>query len=1162
MNQPTDDELISAYLDGELSGEELLRAERMLEERPECRQLVEELRAIGGGLRGLPRHKLDDDFADRVLRRAEREMLSAVSPVIAPPVTVSQATVSQTPVSQATGPQKTAHEAKAPQGLVSASKSPAWDGTETEFQPDLLSWRRWRRPAVWSSLAVAAALLIMFLGSPRMQLWQANNHLAQAPAPHVTTESDRTKDLATRPIGGVNVDDRFARSKDGGGRGAANGISDVPSISSIDTASSDDSAQQPIAENLAKSSGGTVPDGAWSMKPESRLGLNPDATTPVNAAGSEASQYLSYQGHRGNRGEESNSSYNYFALQADGQTSPAQPLTDDVVIVQVNVDSVDAANRALHELLAKRQFTWGDSPASGANGDVAAKSPKGGQDDGRRGSGQGGAGGGRFGVQSTEGQVAGKAGAGREKSAATAKDDELAGFKPEVPAAAADFGLLREAREQGINRPLDRTQLDSSRLGRERFDRDELSIDRSASEKLGVQKQHLDSEKLAQLKASEEVDKHQSFRRAVLVEGPPAQIAALIAEVAAQKGVVQEVLLRRAAGAAVNDIVDSDAADNVSPPNSASLPNMRPEDVAAGGAKLGSAKLQKQASPNDAFGADHDYTDSVPLGGVPSAKVLPPNALPPSAPPDHPSASPSVTRMTENQPRPAPVAPDARNWAEEDKKTEAGTPAGATNKAEAARESDSKSVDGSKSGRSELRQMPPGQAKSDKAAPNTSAPKEATQKAEATRSQRGTDRARDMRRNKGKLEPSAAPLPSPKAPAAAAPKLSASRTLAEPPPAAVKMAEEKAAPPAPVDAKSAPAASEPSPPAPAAVEQMPPEQAKPQDPTLPQIVAPPDSLPDYVSPTTPRADRAQVAAPADPAPRSQAASQSQAVQPQAVQPQAVQPQGVQPQGVQPQGVQPQGVQPSNSWYGRAQEVMVPEGALGEPESVQPPRFAAPNEAAKNPDTADELHGELFSKKSANQKQAPSDAPEPPAAQVELKTNAQAAEKSEPVVTELNAAGKDPIRSKPAQGRGRGIDAIKSEAEGQKEAADSQSRGLQLRLGEEIRPGGKKPGDGKPGDGKARENTRGGAPSDSKNQSQIGDRPVEKKLNDQGNPSQFEAHDARGGRFHDPAPRQVAATPPAPRRVIFVFNVQPPAAAPPVTEAVPGVHAAPSPAKAE
>lgn len=1143
MNHPTDDELISAYLDGELSGEELLRAERMLEERPECRQLVEELRAIGGGLRDLPRYSLDDDFADRVLRRAEREMLSAVPPEIVPPVMGAKAVTPHETVSQAT-----THESNAPQTYVQTVKTPiasapqkkppAYDEAGTEFQPDLLSWRRWRRPAVWSSLAVAAALLIMFLGSPQMQVWQANTDLVQAPAPHATTDWERTKESATRPAGGADLDERFAQYKDGGGQDRAGAITAGASISSGDT------AQQPAAESLAKSAGGTVLDGSWSKKTALPLDLGTDGLRPNEGASDRATRF-NYQGDDIKRREENNH-YNYFALQPDGQTSPAQPLTNDVLIVQCNVDSVDAANRAFRELLAKQQIAWDNSPTSGSNGDVAAESRKGGaKADSRGGAGLGGGFRDRFGGQGPRGQSAGETGAAVARPAATAKAGELAESKTDAPAAAAELGFLREVEELGINRRLDRTQLDRSRLDRERFDRDDLSIDQSASEKLGVQKQYLDSEKLEQQKASEEVDKRQSFRKAVLVEGTPAQLDALIADMSAQKGVVHEVLLRYAAGTPLNTI-----ADNVSPPSSASLQNVRPEDVATSGAKLDGATIQKQASPNDAFGVDHNYTDSIRLGGVPPATVLPPNApppttLPPSAPLDRPSASPSVTRMPENQPRPAPVAPDARNWAEEDKKTEVAKPAGVTNKAEAARELGNKVIGGSKSGRSELRQMPPGQAmppdqaKSDKAASDTSASKKAAQKAESTRSQRGANRLRDMRRNKDKAEPPAAPSSAPAAPSlapaapapSAAPKSSASRSLAEPPPAAEKMAEGKAAPPAPVDAKSSPAAPEQSPPAPAAVEQMPPEQAKPQDPTLPQVVAPTDSLPDYVVPTTPRADRPQVAAPADPARRSQALSQSQAAS------------------------QSQGVQSSNVWYGRAQEVMVPEGALGEPESVQPPRFESPNEAAQSADTADEVHGELFSKKPANQ--APSDAPEPPAAQVERKSNTQGVEKSEPVVSELNAADKVPMHSKPAEGRGDGIGAIKSEADGQKEAAVSQSRGMQLRLGEGNRPSGNTTGDGKSG-----ESAPGGAPSHSKNQSRFGDRPVEKKLNDQGIPSQLEALDVPVGRFHDPAPRQVATTPPAPRRVIFVFNVQPPAAAAPVTESVPGVHAAPSPAKAE
>ena len=70
-----DQELIGAYLDGELSGEDLARAETLLATQPECRQLLEELQALRTSLQALPQHTLGNDFANSVLRRAEREIL-------------------------------------------------------------------------------------------------------------------------------------------------------------------------------------------------------------------------------------------------------------------------------------------------------------------------------------------------------------------------------------------------------------------------------------------------------------------------------------------------------------------------------------------------------------------------------------------------------------------------------------------------------------------------------------------------------------------------------------------------------------------------------------------------------------------------------------------------------------------------------------------------------------------------------------------------------------------------------------------------------------------------------------------------------------------------------------------------------------------------------
>ncbi|HEX4146039.1 MAG TPA: zf-HC2 domain-containing protein [Pirellulales bacterium] len=71
MNDETNHELLSAYLDGELSDDERQRVEQLLAESVECRQVYEELRAIRASLSSLPRHKLGEDLGERVLRLAQ-----------------------------------------------------------------------------------------------------------------------------------------------------------------------------------------------------------------------------------------------------------------------------------------------------------------------------------------------------------------------------------------------------------------------------------------------------------------------------------------------------------------------------------------------------------------------------------------------------------------------------------------------------------------------------------------------------------------------------------------------------------------------------------------------------------------------------------------------------------------------------------------------------------------------------------------------------------------------------------------------------------------------------------------------------------------------------------------------------------------------------------
>ncbi len=78
------DELLSAYVDGELTSAELAEVERRMANDPQARQFVDELRAMSGELQTLPRQTLDEDLRGIVLQRAEREMLLGGEPQTLP----------------------------------------------------------------------------------------------------------------------------------------------------------------------------------------------------------------------------------------------------------------------------------------------------------------------------------------------------------------------------------------------------------------------------------------------------------------------------------------------------------------------------------------------------------------------------------------------------------------------------------------------------------------------------------------------------------------------------------------------------------------------------------------------------------------------------------------------------------------------------------------------------------------------------------------------------------------------------------------------------------------------------------------------------------------------------------------------------------------------
>lgn len=132
MNHTPQDELLSAYLDDELAPEERAEVERMLEENPASRLLLEELKALRTTVQSLPRESLGPDFSKHVMQMAERSVLAG-----------SAAT---------DGPLKTAD-----------SQHPV--STKVDIHQDSEhDWRqRFIRPLAFATLAIAAALTLMFL---------------------------------------------------------------------------------------------------------------------------------------------------------------------------------------------------------------------------------------------------------------------------------------------------------------------------------------------------------------------------------------------------------------------------------------------------------------------------------------------------------------------------------------------------------------------------------------------------------------------------------------------------------------------------------------------------------------------------------------------------------------------------------------------------------------------------------------------------------------------------------------------------------------------------------------------------------------------------------------------------------------------------------------
>ncbi len=178
MTEIEREELLSAYLDDELSVDERTRVEGWLAESAELRQLRDDLLTLRAGLQTLPQHKLDRDLATSVLRRAEQAVL----------------------------------------------RSKTGDFSDSTIVPKSANWWERRsnlRRLIWPALAVAAALVIL--------VYDANQrpdelHVAQAPPEATELDSQNGgEDGSGASVGAASESPPNAFSRDHLGNHPASG---------------------------------------------------------------------------------------------------------------------------------------------------------------------------------------------------------------------------------------------------------------------------------------------------------------------------------------------------------------------------------------------------------------------------------------------------------------------------------------------------------------------------------------------------------------------------------------------------------------------------------------------------------------------------------------------------------------------------------------------------------------------------------------------------------------------------------------------------------------------------------------------------------------------------------------------------------------------------
>ncbi|MCA9245787.1 MAG: zf-HC2 domain-containing protein [Planctomycetales bacterium] len=318
MTEPQLEELISAYVDGELTADEQSRVERLLETDAEARSLVDELRALSSTLQALPQQRLTENLNDEILARAHALAGNGAAPGPSKPSRLEE---------------KPAHN----------------DSTAAERSPGRSS-SPWRGLA-WAAIAIAASVMLMLFNTPSGDLELAQGDKAAdnfAAAPHSSGEMT----AAAEPMAESEEADLFA---------ADEVAKDAPPV-----------ATDPVAGKVAMKAGPAEASALESVHSKAVLPADLEQSQPKNSlAGGAGSNVVSGQtdgavrlGGTAMKGSPPAAeagqvdAASEFAAELPAGVDAQDAGFDGALIVQVDIKASAARARAFDKLLASEDIVW------------------------------------------------------------------------------------------------------------------------------------------------------------------------------------------------------------------------------------------------------------------------------------------------------------------------------------------------------------------------------------------------------------------------------------------------------------------------------------------------------------------------------------------------------------------------------------------------------------------------------------------------------------------------------------------------------------------------------------------------------------------------------------------------------------------------------------